>query len=81
MKPHRRPHFQIAEPVGKKAFLYPVQAEIERSIGARRRGDGIGSGVLLAVSPRVLDGDKLARYKAKLVDPIYLKFKMLGLRR
>src|ERR1022692_2631296 len=72
---------QIAQPVGKEAFLYAIEAQIEGRILARRRSDGVRTGVFLAIGPRLLDRDKLPGNEAKFFHSLDAKLEMLGLRR
>ncbi len=76
-----RPFRQIAQPVGKKALVYAVEAQIEGSVRSRRRRDGVCAGVFLAIGPRMFDRDKLAGNEAELFCALDTKLEMLGLRR
>ncbi len=76
-----RPFRQIAKPVGEEAFLHAVEAEIEGCVRPRRRRDGIGACVFLAIGPGMLDRDKLSRNKAELLHALDAKLDVLGLRR
>src|ERR1035437_1820180 len=72
---------QIAQPVRQEAFLHAIEAQIEGGVLARRRRDGVRTGVFFAIGPRLLDRDKLPRNEAEFLHPLDAKLEMLGLRR
>src|ERR1019366_7306574 len=72
---------QIAQPVRQEAFLHAIEAQIEGGVLARGRGDGVRAGVLFAIGPGLLDGDKLPRNEAEFFHSLDAKLEMLGLRR
>ncbi len=72
---------QIAQPVGKKALLHAIEAQIEGGVLARRRSHGVRPGVFFAIGPGLLDRDKLPGNEAEFFHPLDAKLEMLGLRR